>query len=256
MLSHSVETPLVILPNLRLIYQIWSLSRHGVFVYWLSKGVGFGDLFNFILFQVTHQSRCVHGKHHTLQFTVNTKKVTENTNVSSKNTYRVIVYTFEYSMPNFYGNLWRIEEGMIYFIHCVLFSCEIVALRENFIDRPESYNSYSAKSCIFLAHEKTCMVWGIFLYSHTQSDPKVSKKFLRHFPTALVPSLTLRISDIIQSSFESHTLEFFAYHLPYSRSRCLVTWQREFKLCNVSDGTRVVGKGLRTFWYLALGHVV
>jgi hypothetical protein len=32
------------------------------------------------------------------------------------------------------------------------FSCEIVALRENFVDRPESYDSFSAKSCVFLAH--------------------------------------------------------------------------------------------------------
>jgi hypothetical protein len=127
-------------------------------------------------------------------------------------------------------------------------SCEIVALRENFIDRPESYDSYSAKICIFLVHEKTRTVWGIFLHSHTQSDPKQGiKKFLRHFPTALAPSLTLRISDIIQSSLESHTLEIFAYHLPYSRSRCLVTWQREVKLCKVSDGTEVVGKILRSF---------
>jgi hypothetical protein len=33
-------------------------------------------------------------------------------------------------------------------------SCEIVALREKFVDRPESYDSFSAKSSIFLAHEK------------------------------------------------------------------------------------------------------
>jgi hypothetical protein len=101
---------------------------------------------------------------------------------------------------------------------------------------------YSAKSCIFLAHEKTRTFWGIFLHSHTQSDPKQGiKKFLRHFPTALVPSLTLRISDIIHSSLESHTLEFFTYHLPYSRFQCLVTWQREVKLCKVCDGMRVLG---------------
>jgi hypothetical protein len=31
-------------------------------------------------------------------------------------------------------------------------SCDIVALRENFVDRPESYDSFSAKSCAFLAH--------------------------------------------------------------------------------------------------------
>jgi hypothetical protein len=30
-------------------------------------------------------------------------------------------------------------------------SCEIVALRENCVDRPESYDSFSAKSCVFLA---------------------------------------------------------------------------------------------------------
>jgi hypothetical protein len=135
-------------------------------------------------------------------------------------------------------------------VNCPKFSCEIVALRENFIDRPESYNSFSAKSCVFLAHglgvyfsiplhnlaqskvskipktftyysrtitnlahEKTRTVWGIFLHSHTQSDPKQGiKQFLRHFPTALVPSLILQIFDIIQSSLESYTREFFAYH--------------------------------------------
>jgi hypothetical protein len=46
-------------------------------------------------------------------------------------------------------------------------SCEIVALRENFVDRPESYDSFSAKSCVFLH-----TVWGIFLHPHTQTDPK------------------------------------------------------------------------------------
>jgi hypothetical protein len=68
-------------------------------------------------------------------------------------------------------------------------SCEIVALRENFVDRPESYNSFSAKSCIFLAHEKTRTVWDIF-------------------PTNQVPSPILQIPDIVQSSLESPTLKF------------------------------------------------
>jgi hypothetical protein len=31
-------------------------------------------------------------------------------------------------------------------------SCDIVALRENFVDRPESYDSFSAQSCVFLAN--------------------------------------------------------------------------------------------------------
>jgi hypothetical protein len=91
------------------------------------------------------------------------------------------------------------------------YSCEIVALRENYIDRPESYDSFSAKSCIFLAHEKTRTVWGIFFNSHTQPDPKQSikkKKLLRHFPTTLrlVPSLTLQITDSSRATLENPTL--------------------------------------------------
>jgi hypothetical protein len=90
-------------------------------------------------------------------------------------------------------------------------SCEIIALQGNFVDRPENYDLVGTKSCIFLAHEKTRTEWGIFLHSHTQPDPKQGiKKILRHFPTTLVPSLTLQISDIIHSSLLSPTLEYFA----------------------------------------------
>jgi hypothetical protein len=65
---------------------------------------------------------------------------------------------------------------------------EIVALRKNFVDRPESYDSFSSKSCVFLSHEITRTVWGIFLHPHTQPAPKQGiKKFLRHLPTTLVP---------------------------------------------------------------------
>jgi hypothetical protein len=32
------------------------------------------------------------------------------------------------------------------------YSCETVALQENFVDRTESYDSFSAKSCAFLAY--------------------------------------------------------------------------------------------------------
>ena len=31
-------------------------------------------------------------------------------------------------------------------------SGEIVALLENFVDRPKTYDSFSANSCVFLAH--------------------------------------------------------------------------------------------------------
>jgi hypothetical protein len=142
------------------------------------------------------------------------------------------------------------QAGLFQFCHLLW------TLWENFVDRLESYDSISAKSCIFLAHEKVRTVWGIFLYFHTQPDPQQGiKKFLRHFSNTLVPSQTLQISHIVQSSLQSITLEFFAYPLPYSRSPCLVTWEREIKFCKVSNGTRVVGKCLTNFWHFDFGQV-
>jgi hypothetical protein len=108
-------------------------------------------------------------------------------------------------------------------------TCKIVALWKNVVDRPESYDSFSAKGCIFLAHEKTRTIWGIILHAPTAPRQGI-KIFLTHLTTTLVPSLTLQILDIVQSSLESATLQFFAYHWSYSRSRCLVTWQREINL--------------------------
>jgi hypothetical protein len=49
-----------------------------------------------------------------------------------------------------------------------------------------------------------------------------------------------------EQPWKSHAW-IFTYHLSYSRSRCLVTWQREIKLSKVSDGTKVVGKCLMNF---------
>jgi hypothetical protein len=136
-------------------------------------------------------------------------------------------------------------------------SCESVSLLENFVDRPESYDLFSAKSCIFLAHEKTCTVWGIFLHFHTQHNPKQGiKKFLRHFPTTLVPSLTLQISDIVQSSFERPALEF---SLVICHIRDLDVWSRGKGKPNFVRLVMVRGlwvNVLRIFWYLALGQVV
>jgi hypothetical protein len=43
--------------------------------------------------------------------------------------------------------------------HCLhSCSCKIVALRENVVDRPESYDLFSTGSCIFLELEKMRMV--------------------------------------------------------------------------------------------------
>jgi hypothetical protein len=54
----------------------------------------------------------------------------------------------------------------------LVFSCDIVALRENFGDRPESYDSFSAKSCVFLAH-----AFGVYfsIHLHNLAHSKVSK---------------------------------------------------------------------------------
>jgi hypothetical protein len=106
-------------------------------------------------------------------------------------------------------NLYAPSLGLPTIAITVNISCEIVALRENFVDKPESYDSVNARSCIFLAHEKTHTVWGSFLQFNTQSDPNLGiKTLLRHFPTTLVPSQTLKISDIVQSNLQSTTLEF------------------------------------------------
>jgi hypothetical protein len=55
-------------------------------------------------------------------------------------------------------------------------SCEIVVLRESFVDRPESYDLFNAKIFIFLAHEKRAR-FGVYfaIPIHNQPQSKVSK---------------------------------------------------------------------------------
>jgi hypothetical protein len=72
----------------------------------------------------------------------------------------------------------------------VKYSCETVALRENFVDRPESYDSFSAKSCIFLAHALGYI--SPFPYTICLKT-RYKKKFLYHLPTLLVPSLPYKV---------------------------------------------------------------
>jgi hypothetical protein len=124
-------------------------------------------------------------------------------------------------------------------------SCEILALRENFLDRPESYDSFSAKNCIFLAHEKTRTVWDIFLHSHSQPDPKQGiKKLQRHFPATLVLSIT-NLANI--------------WHRPEQH------WKSHSLICHIRDldvWSRCKGKSnfvrlvMVIFWYLVFGQVV
>jgi hypothetical protein len=109
-----------------------------------------------------------------------------------------------------------------------MLSCEVVALRENFVNRPESCGSLSTKICIpgdiSCARKNTHGLGYIFLHPHTQPAPNQgSKIFLRHFPTTLVPSLTLQISDFVQSSLENLTFDFL---LIICHIRDLHVWPR------------------------------
>jgi hypothetical protein len=66
-------------------------------------------------------------------------------------------------------------------------SCEIVALRENFVDRPRRATIRSALKVMHFLRS----IWD--MYSHTQPDQKQGiKKFVRHLPTTFVPLLTLQ----------------------------------------------------------------
>jgi hypothetical protein len=93
------------------------------------------------------------------------------------------------------------EEGTVYFslLHYYNYassSCEIIAFRTN-VDRQESYDWNSAKSCVFIAHENVRVVLHppppIF---HTiQSAQKNGiKKFSRHSSTNLI---SLRTTEIL-----------------------------------------------------------
>jgi hypothetical protein len=66
-------------------------------------------------------------------------------------------------------------------------------------------------------------VWGIFLYSHTKPDPKQStciKKFLRHLPSTIVPSVHLK------------KFEFPLPHDQTSRSRIWLQISEKFRCGN------------------------
>jgi hypothetical protein len=51
---------------------------------------------------------------------------------------------------------------------------EIVALRKMFVDRQESYDSFSAKSCVFLAHS---LGYHFSISIHNLTQSKLSKNF-------------------------------------------------------------------------------
>jgi hypothetical protein len=56
-------------------------------------------------------------------------------------------------------------------------SCEIVALRENFVDRPESYDLLSAKKVVYFLRTKKRARFGVYISItiHNMTQNKVSK---------------------------------------------------------------------------------
>jgi hypothetical protein len=129
------------------------------------------------------------------------------------------------------------------FFYTTFPSCEFVALQENFVDRPESYDSFSAKSCIFLAHGLGYV--SSFPYTIWPKARYTCIKF--SYYSRIITNLTNIIWHRPEQPYKSHTW-IFAYHLPYSRSRCFIMWQREINFVRLaSNSTRVVGKCLTNF---------
>jgi hypothetical protein len=91
-----------------------------------------------------------------------------------------------------------------------------------------------------------CTVWGIFLHSHTQPDPKQGiKKFLRHWPSTLVSSLTLQSLTSLINVTKHRKLKYGKWWAKKSSVRLSKLVWTKSDICKVSDGTRVVGKWLR-----------
>jgi hypothetical protein len=102
-------------------------------------------------------------------------------------------------------------------------------------------------------------VWGIFLHTHTQPDAKKGiKKILKTFTYYFCTISNLKLTK-------------FDFPLPHDKTSRSEIWQMTSEkssvglsrllwtmsdICKVSDGTRVVGKCLGIFWYLALGQVM
>jgi hypothetical protein len=124
-------------------------------------------------------------------------------------------------------------------------SSEIVALRENFVDRPESYDSFSAKVVYFLRSD-----WGIFLHSHTQSDlikvryQKIPKTFTDYNHTI---TILTKIDFPLQrdQTSRSRIWQMISENSSVVLSRLLLTMP---DICKVSDSTKVAGKCLKEFF--------
>jgi hypothetical protein len=123
-----------------------------------------------------------------------------------------------------------------------LTSWEIVALRE----KSESYDSFSARSCIFLlAHEKTRTVCGISPHPHKQPALKQGIKiFPRQSTTTLVRQNPYKYLTSSRAALK-------VPHLNFSPIIChiwdLDGWSRDKGKSNFLKYIRVLGKWHRNF---------
>jgi hypothetical protein len=122
-------------------------------------------------------------------------------------------------------------------------SCEIVAHRENFVDRPESYDSFSAKICVFLAHSLGYIYPYPYITWPKARYQNICKTFPYYFRT--ITNLTKFEFPLPRDqTSRSRIWQMISENSSVGLSRLLWTIS---DICKVNDGTRVVGKCLRNF---------
>jgi hypothetical protein len=122
-------------------------------------------------------------------------------------------------------------------------SCEIEALRENFVDRSESYDSFSAKSCVFLAHGLGYISLFPYIIWPKARYKKIPKTFTYYFRT--ITNLTKFDLPLPRDqTSRSRIWQIISENSSVGLSRLL--WMMP-DICKVSDGKRVVGKCLTNF---------
>jgi hypothetical protein len=101
--------------------------------------------------------------------------------------------------------------SLTYFFH-------LIPLRENFVDRPESYDSFSSKSCVFLAHGLGCIspfpytTWPKARYqkilrTFTYYTRTITNIIMFYFPLPCNQISRSRIWEMISEKFKCRTFK-------------------------------------------------
>jgi hypothetical protein len=123
-------------------------------------------------------------------------------------------------------------------------SCEIIALRQN-VDRPESYDSFSAKSCVFLPHSLGYI--SLIPYRICPKARPMSFTYYSHIITTL-QSLTSLCH--VTKHLDLEYGKWWVKNASVKLSRLLWTMS---DTCKVSDGMRVVVKWLKNILMSSFG---